>query len=40
MLLVLYFDEFLFLQESKSKCEKNIRKEIAFLEDMGFIKNY
>lgn len=40
ILLVLYLDEFLFIHKSKVICEKNIRKAIRLLKDLGFIINF
>lgn len=40
MLLILYLDDFLFIHNSKDLCEKNIKKAISFLQDLGFIINF
>ncbi|XP_070521642.1 uncharacterized protein [Cardiocondyla obscurior] len=40
ILLVLYLDDFLFIHKSKAACEKNIKKAIRLLEELGFIINF
>lgn len=39
-LLVLYLDDFLFVNKSKIECEGNIKTAVRFLENLGFVINF